>query len=159
MGSSMTKELVIKAMQQAVQRHRPKAGLIHHSDRGSQYASHDFQNLLKKNGFIPSMSNKGNCYDNAPAESLFGTIKSELVYLNRYETRDEARQAVFEYVEVFYNRLRRHASLGYLTPAEFKKRYFQEKQFKAEGSQGPAKLGEDLPLTAHNSLPCWLPDM
>ncbi len=153
MGSSMAKELVIKAMQQAVQRHRPKAGLIHHSDRGSQYASRDFQKLLKENGFIPSMSSKGNCYDNAPAESLFGTIKNELIYLNRYETRDAARQAIFEYVEVFYNRLRRHASLGYLTPEEFKKRYFQEKQLEAEGSQGPARPGEALPLTAHNTLP------
>ena len=159
MGSSMAKELVIKAMQQAVQRHRPKAGLIHHSDRGSQYASRDFQKLLKENGFIPSMSSKGNCYDNAPAESLFGTIKNELIYLNRYETRDAARQAIFEYVEVFYNRLRRHASLGYLTPEEFKKRYFQEKQLEAEGSQGPARPGEALPLTAHNTLPYWLPDM
>ena len=134
MNSTMTKELVIKAMQQAIQRHRPKAGLIHHSDRGSQYASYDFQKLLKRNGLIPSMSSKGNCYDNAPAESLFGTIKTELVYLNRYETRAAARQAIFEYVEVFYNRLRRHASLGYLTPVEFKQRYFQEKQLETDSS-------------------------
>ncbi len=76
-----------------------------------------------------------------------------MIYLNRYETRDAARQAIFEYVEVFYNRLRRHASLGYLTPEEFKKRYFQEKQLEAEGSQGPARPGEALPLTAHNTLP------
>mgnify|MGYP001013630595 CR=1 FL=1 len=92
MGSSMTKELVIKAMQQAVQRHRPKAGLIHHSDRGSQYASRDFQKLLKENGFIPSMSGKGNCYDNAPAESLFGTIKNELIYLNVNGMKPEMQQ-------------------------------------------------------------------
>jgi putative transposase len=149
MDSTMTKELVIKAMQQAIQRHRPQAGLIHHSDRGSQYASYDFRKLLKKNGLIPSMSSKGNCYDNAPAESLFGTIKTELVYLNRYETRAASRQAIFEYVEVFYNRLRRHASLAYLTPVEFKQRYFQEKQLETDGSQGSAGQGKALPLTAH----------
>jgi putative transposase len=133
MDSTMAKELVIKALQQAIQRYRPKVGLIHHSDRGSQYASHEYQRLLKENGFVPSMSDKGNCYDNAAAETLFGTIKTELVYLNQYETRDEARQAIFEYVEVFYNRLRRHASLGYLTPKEFKQRYL-EKQRKVTGS-------------------------
>jgi putative transposase len=82
------------------------------------------------------MSDKGNCYDNAAAETLFGTIKTELIYLNRYETRGEARQAIFEYVEVFYNRLRRHANLGYLTPKEFKRRYFLEKQRKVGGRQG-----------------------
>ncbi len=92
-----------------------------------EYASHDFQKLLKRHGFIPSMSGKGNCYDNAPAGSFFSTIKSELIFLNQFKTRSQARQAIFEYIEVFYNRWGRHASLDYLTPVEFKSQYFLDK--------------------------------
>ena len=119
MGSTMTKELVINALEQAVRRAKPPKGVIHHSDRGSQYASHAYQALLKKYGFTVSMSRKGNCYDNACAESFFSTLKNELIYLTRFKTRKEARQAIFEYIEVFYNRVRLHSSLGYMSPCEY----------------------------------------
>ncbi len=123
MDSTMTKELVIQALNQAIGRERPFEGLIHHSDRGVQYASHAYQNLLRENGFIPSMSRKGNCYDNAPVESFFSTLKNELIHLRRFKTREEAKSAIFDYIEVFYNRQRRHSSLGYLTPLEFKHQF------------------------------------
>ncbi|SHF52217.1 putative transposase [Desulforamulus putei DSM 12395] len=119
MDSTMTKELVINALEQAVHRARPPKGVIHHSDRGSQYASHAYQTLLKKYGFIASMSRKGNCYDNACAEFFFSTLKNELIYQSHFKTREEARQAIFEYVEVFYNRIRLHSSLGYMSPCEY----------------------------------------
>lgn len=126
MDRTMTKELVIKALEQAIKRERPPAGLIHHSDRGSQYASHAYQELLNKNGFICSMSRKGNCYDNASEESFFSTLKNELIYLTRFKTRDEAKQAIFEYIEVFYNRIRLHSSLGYMSPVEYEKSLTKE---------------------------------
>jgi len=126
MNSTMTKELVIQALKQAIGRERPSKGLIHHSDRGVQYASHAYQDLLRENGFIPSMSRKGNCYDNAPAESFFSTLKNELIHLHRFKTRDEAKQAIFDYIEVYYNRQRRHSSLGYMTPWKFKCQYWQK---------------------------------
>ena len=126
----MTKELVIQALKQAIGRERPSEGLIHHSDRGFQYASHAYQDLLRENGTIPSMSRKGNCYDNAPAESFFSTLKNELIYLHRFKTRDEAKQAIFDYIEVYYNRQRRHSSLGYMTPWEFKCQYWQKVMVK-----------------------------
>lgn len=119
MDSTMTKELVIKALNQAILRAKPVAGVIHHSDRGSQYASYDYQAVLQKHGFKGSMSRKGNCYDNACMESFFGTLKNELIYLNHYRTRAEARQAVFDYIEIFYNRVRLHSSLGYMTPEAY----------------------------------------
>ena len=131
MNRTMTKELVIQALNQAIGRERPSEGLIHHSDRGVQYASHAYQDLLHKNGFIPSMSRKGNCYDNAPAESFFSTLKNELIHLRRFKTREEAKQAIFDYIEVFYNRQRRHSSLGYLTPLEFKLQFRQKEATKA----------------------------
>lgn len=123
MDKTMTKELAIQALKQAIGRERPGAGLLHHSDRGVQYASHDYQALLNENGFIPSMSRKGNCYDNACAESFFSTLKNELIYLTHFKTRAEARQAIFEYVEIFYNHKRRHSSLGYQTPSEYKRQF------------------------------------
>ena len=131
MDKTMTKELVIQALNQAIGRERPARGLIHHSDRGVQYASHAYQDLLRENGFITSMSRKGNCYDNAPAESFFSTLKSELIHLRRFKTREEAKSAIFDYIEVFYNRQRRHSSLGYLTPLEFKRQFRQSKENKA----------------------------
>ncbi|OPX87249.1 MAG: Integrase core domain protein [Pelotomaculum sp. PtaB.Bin104] len=131
MNSTMNKELVIKALRQAIGRERPKKGLIHHSDRGVQYASYAYQDLLRENGFIPSMSRKGNCYDNAPAESFFSTLKNELIHLRRFKTREEAKEAIFDYIEVFYNRQRRHSSLGYLTPWEFKQQFWRKKEAKA----------------------------
>jgi len=119
MDSTMTRQLVLDALRQAVQRYRPSAGLIHHSDRGSQYASHEYQQALKDYGMLTSMSRKGNCYDNACMESFFGTLKRELIYGKRFRTRAEARQAIFEYIEVFYNRIRLHSALGYMSPLEY----------------------------------------
>ncbi len=131
MDTTITKELVIRALNQAIGRERPYQGLIHHSDRGVQYASRAYQDLLCKNGFIASMSRKGNCYDNAPAESFFSTLKNELIHLRRFKTRAEAKSAIFDYIEVFYNRQRRHSSLGYLTPLEFKRQFRPSKATKA----------------------------
>lgn len=123
MDSTMPKELVITAMQKAIKKKRPGKGLICHSDRGSQYASHDYQRLLKGNGFCCSMSRKGNCYDNACAESFFASLKKEWLHGRRFKTREEAKQAIFEYIESFYIRERPHESLGYLTPLEFEKMF------------------------------------
>jgi putative transposase len=120
---TMTRELVIKTLDIAILRHRPPKGLIHHSDRGVQYCSKDYQELLKKNEFICSMSRKGNCYDNACAETFFSTIKNELIYLNHFQTREEARRAIFDYIELFYNRKRKHAALGYMSPVNYTRQY------------------------------------
>lgn len=119
MDSTMTKQLAMDAFKQAIGRRNPPQGLIHHSDRGSQYASKEYQKLLKKYGCIPSMSRKGNCYDNACMESFFGTLKRELVYDEHYKTRDQAKSSIFRYIEIFYNRQRLHSKLGYKTPYEF----------------------------------------
>jgi len=98
---------------------RPRAGLIHHSDRGSQYASGEFRELLARHGVRCSMSGRGNCYDNAAMESFFGSMKVEWAHGRRYETRAETERDVFEYIEVFYNRARRHSSPGYVSPVAF----------------------------------------
>jgi len=119
MGARMTTDLVCHALGHAVRAKRPRPGLIHHSDRGSQYCAHDYQNQLRQFGMIPSMSRKGNCYDNAPMESFWGTLKNELVHHRRYETREQARREITEYIEVFYNRQRRHSRLGNCSPAAF----------------------------------------
>ncbi len=124
MGARMTKELVGKALFQAVTAKRPPAGLIHHSDRGSQYCSHDYQRLLCQFGMQASMSRRGNCYDNAPMESFWGTLKNELVHHRRYATRAEAIRDITEYIEIFYNRYRRHSRLGYLSPAAFTQKFY-----------------------------------
>ena len=105
----------------AIERRRPAAGLVHHSDRGVQYASESYRAALAANGLVPSMSRKGNCWDNAPAESFFGTLKVELVGDQVFPSRAVARTQVFEYVEVFYNRTRRHSTLGYVSPADFER--------------------------------------
>lgn len=117
MRERMTKELVIDALRMVWFRRRPLPGLIHHSDRGSQYCSHDFQKQLAEYGMLASMSRKGNCWDNATSESFFNSLKNERVHGSRYETRDEARADLFDYVEVFYNRSRRHSALGDQSPA------------------------------------------
>jgi putative transposase len=122
MNKFMTRELVIDALRMAIDRRRPAPGLMHHSDRGSQYASGDYQKLLAQNGMICSMSNKGDCFDNAVMESFFHTLKVELTHHRRYETRQEARADIFEYIEVFYNRQRRHSHLGYTNPCEYEMR-------------------------------------
>jgi len=117
MRERMTKELVIDALRMAWFRRHPPPGLIHHSDRGSQYCSHDFQKQLAEYGMLASMSRKGNCWDNATSESFFNSLKNERVHGSRYETRDEARADLFDYVEIFYNRRRRHSALGGQIPA------------------------------------------
>ena len=118
-ADSMTSQLVCDAMQNAIDRERPEGNVLCHSDRGSQYASERYQKLLKGNGFTCSMSRKGNCWDNAPMESFFGTLKKELVHHERYETRVEARRSLFEYIEAFYNTIRKHSALGYKSPIQF----------------------------------------
>ena len=120
MAERMTSDLVISALGLALQQRCPPAeGLLHHSDRGSQYASGVFQELLADHGITCSMSGKGNCYDNAAMESFFATLKKELVHQADYWTREAARQSIFEYLEVFYNRERRHSALGYESPCRF----------------------------------------
>ena len=115
----MTADIVTDALTMAWFRRKPAAGLIHHSDRGSQYASHAFQAKLAEYGMICSMSRKGDCWDNAPTESWFGSFKNERVYGERFETRDEMKAMAFEYIEVFYNRKRMHSTLGYKSPMQF----------------------------------------
>ena len=118
MSERLDKRLVVEALRLAYGRRKPGAGLLHHSDRGCQYASQEYQELLKEYGMRASMSRKGNCWDNAPMESFFASLKKELVHRERFGTRQEARKALFEYIEVFYNRKRLHSSLGYLAPAD-----------------------------------------
>lgn len=122
MGHRLTVDLAEQALTMALANRAPTAGLLHHSDRGSQYAASSYQQMLAAQGLVPSMSRKGNCWDNACVESFFGTLKRELVYHRRYATRDEATQDIFEYIEVFYNRQRRHSTLGYDSPAEYEAR-------------------------------------
>lgn len=119
MGERMTKELVMDAFKMAVYQRKPLEGLVHHSDRGVQYASSAYQDLLKKQGMICSMSRKGNCWDNAPMESFFGSLKTECTHHRRYHSRSEARRDIFYYIEVFYNNERLHSKLGYSSPAQF----------------------------------------
>lgn len=121
MADHLRAELTVEALEMALQRRRPCEGLIHHSDRGVQYACRAYRALLEKHGIQCSMSGKGDCYDNAVMESFFKTLKTELVYQQQYETRQQAKASIFEYVEVFYNRRRRHSSLGYVSPEEFER--------------------------------------
>lgn len=125
MDESLHTELVLQALNQALQRRQPSHNLQHHSDRGCQYTSEQFQIMLAKNGITCSMSGTGNCYDNAVAESFFHTLKTECIYFERYKNREQAKRSIFEYVEVFYNNKRRHSTLGYLSPAEFERRFQQ----------------------------------
>lgn len=119
--SSMNENLVIRALEKAIRNRKPKAGLIVHTDRGSQYASIRYRQLLSENNITQSMSYKGNCYDNAAVESFFATLKKELVYRMRFKSKEEARRQIFEYIEIFYNRQRRHSKLGYVSPLNFEK--------------------------------------
>jgi transposase InsO family protein len=119
MDERMTSRLVVDALEMAVQRRLPGEELVAHSDRGSQYASEHYQRLLAKHGIECSMSDVGQCWDNAPMESFFASLKKELVHHEDYETREEAKASIFEYIEVFYNRKRRHSKLGYVSPAEY----------------------------------------
>jgi len=117
----MDENLVIRTLDKAIAVRGKQKNLIFHSDRGSQFASLRVRMLLEQNEIRQSMSSKGNCYDNAPTESFFSTLKRELVYRENFKTREEAKQKLFEYIEVFYNRKRRHSSLGYLSPLDFEK--------------------------------------
>jgi putative transposase len=119
MGDAMTSRLVVDALEMAVRRRLPGEGLLAHSDRGSQYASAHYQRLLARHGIACSMSRRGDCWDNAPMESFFASLKKELVHHERYATRAQARASIFEYIEAFYNPTRRHSSLGYLSPLEY----------------------------------------
>lgn len=119
MADHMQTDLVADALSMAIARRGPGPGLLHHSDRGVQYASDQYQGLLSRHGITVSMSGKGDCWDNAAMESFWATLKTELVHHERYTTRAEARQSIFEYIEVFYNRKRLHSSLGYVSPEAF----------------------------------------
>ena len=121
MSEQLDASVALSALRMALERRRPAAGLVHHSDRGVQYASESYRAVLAANGLVPSMSRKGNCWDNAPAESFFSTLKTELVGDRVFPSRDAARTEVFEYIEAFYNRTRRHSSLEYVSPAQFEK--------------------------------------
>jgi len=125
-GARMTTDLVVRALEQAVASRRPATSLIHHSDRGSQYCSSEYQALLCQHAMRASMSRKGNCYDNAPVESFWGTLKTELVHHRRYQTRAEAVREISEYIDIFYNRQRRQARLGYVSPAAYTQQFARQ---------------------------------
>ena len=124
--SSLSTELVIRALMMAVVHRNPPMGIIFHSDRGSQYTSSSFRSILKNYGIVQSMSSTGNCYDNAITESFFHTLKTELTYWESYQNREEAKRSIFEYIEINYNRRRLHSSLGYLSPVEFEEKNRKE---------------------------------
>ena len=124
MGERLTRNLVSQSLFKAVAAKRPAKGLIHHSDRGSQYCSYEYRNILERFGLTASMSRKGNCYDNAPMESFWGTLKQELVHHRRYRTRQEAIRDITEYLEIFYKRQRLQPGLSFLSPAVFEQRYY-----------------------------------
>lgn len=119
MSESLKSGVAIDALEMAISARNPAPGLIHHSDRGVQYACGDYQKVIRKAGMRPSMSRKGDCWDNSVAESFFSTMKKEMVYHVKFETRYEARTEIFEFIEVFYNRQRMHSYLGYMSPVEF----------------------------------------
>ena len=128
MSDRMTKELVQEALRKALRWRKPLPGCIHHSDRGSQYCSHDYRRDVAKADLVASMSRKGNCYDNAPTESFWGCLKQELVHHRRFRTRAAARAAIQEYIEVFYNRIRRHSSIGNMAPSLYVEALMRERK-------------------------------
>lgn len=125
MSSFIDADLVERALRMALYQRQPAFGLLHHSDRGSQYASHQIRNILAANHIQISMSRRADCYDNAVMESFFGTLKNEWVHHQKYQTRSQARTDIFSYIEGFYNTVRLHSSLGYLSPNEFEAKYIQ----------------------------------
>ena len=135
MSERLERGVALDALQMALTDRQPSQGLLHHSDRGSQYASHEYQQLLAEHGVLSSMSRKGNCWDNAVAESFFASFKVELVYQSHWRTRSQARSEVFEYIELFYNRQRRHSALGYLCPHEFELRHQRQLARNGYGSE------------------------
>ena len=124
MGERLTRNLVSQSLLRAVAAKRPAKGLMHHSDRGSQYCSYEYRRLLDQFDLKASMSGTGNCFDNAPMESFWGTLKQELVHHRHYTTRQEAIRDITEYIEIFYNRQRRQARLGFLSPAAYEQRFY-----------------------------------
>ncbi|WP_052045887.1 IS3 family transposase [Candidatus Paracaedibacter symbiosus] len=122
----MTDGLVIAALRQVLTHRQPQTGLVHHSDRGRQYTSCNFQKELEMHGITSSMSRTGNCYDNAAMESFYHTLKTEHVYFESYQTREQAKLSIFEYIEVFYNCKRRHSNLGYVSPAVFEMQWHKQ---------------------------------
>lgn len=128
MSNRLTKELVITALERAMNHQPPQEGLLHHSDRGAQYASKDYTERLKKSGIQISMSRKGNCYDNACIESFHSVLKKELIYQTTYQTRNEAMREIFEYITCFYNAVRIHSTTGYHSPLQFEKEYYRKKE-------------------------------
>ncbi|TCL64813.1 integrase-like protein, partial [Hydrogenispora ethanolica] len=122
MSERMTADLAISALKMAIKHRKPQKGLMHHSDRGVQYASNPYQDILTKHGMICSMSRKGNCWDNAPMESFFSTLKTECIQDKIYLSRVLAKREIFEYIEIDYNRKRRHSSIGSMTPEYFENR-------------------------------------
>lgn len=127
MGDRMTKDLARSALAKALAFRTPLPGCVHHSDRGSQYCSHEYRRDVEAAGFLVSMSRKGNCYDNAPTESLWGCLKQELVHHRRFETRAEAMAAIQEYIEIFYNRVRRHSAIGNIAPSRYAESFYLER--------------------------------
>jgi putative transposase len=121
MSERIDQQLVLAALNMALEQCLPQTGLIHHTDQGRQYSSSAYVEILKKHGIVQSMSRKGNCYDNAVAESFFSSLKNELIHHCSFKTREQARTAVFEYIEVFYNRQRRHQSLDYVSPVDYER--------------------------------------
>ncbi|MGI6655588.1 MAG: IS3 family transposase [Desulfobulbus sp.] len=132
MAPRMTRHLVGQSLLRAVEAKRPEPGLLHHSDRGSQYCARTFRELLNRFGMRASMSGKGNCYDNAPMESFWGTLKTELVFHRQYETRQQAMREITEYIEIFYNRQRRQGKLGYLSPAAFERCFYEQRKITGQ---------------------------
>jgi putative transposase len=128
MDERMTQQLCLRALGHAQAHRRPPPGLIHHSDRGSQYCARDYRHALDALGMRASMSRRGNCYDNAPMESFWGSLKNELVHHRRFATRAQAIAEITEWIEVFYNRQRRHSAIGYLAPAVFARQFYQQQR-------------------------------
>ena len=133
MSDRLKKEIVLIALTQALGRREVTGSLLHHSDKGCQYTSMAFRDLLEQRGILCSMSGTGNCYDNAGAESFFHTLKTEHIYFEEYKTREEAKQSIFEYVEVFYNNQRRHSFLDYVSPSDFENEYQIRQNFSLLG--------------------------
>jgi putative transposase len=127
MSERMTKNLITQSLFRGVAEKRPPKGLIHHSDRGSQYCAYEYRKILDQFGMVVSMSRRGNCYDNAPMESFWGLLKNELVHHRRFKTHAEAIQAITEYIEIFYKRQRKQARLGYLSPIAFERQFYQKR--------------------------------
>jgi putative transposase len=126
MDQKIERSLVLSALEMAIAGRNPSQDMLCHSDRGSQYASDDYQERLQKAGMVCSMSRRGNCWDNAPTESFFASLKKEKVYRTSFATRDQARRVIFTWIEVWYNRKRRHSTLGYLSPEVFERQYHQQ---------------------------------